>query len=68
MGQFSVEICHLVGQFSMKLNTVDHLSAIHRGVPHRRPNSGPRVNGTVQIAAAASKLTLKVQLDRGSRR
>ena len=21
MGQFSVEICHLVGQFSMKLNT-----------------------------------------------
>ena len=24
MGQFSVEICHLVGQFSMKLNTLAH--------------------------------------------
>lgn len=25
MGQFSVEICHLVGQFSMKLNTLGRI-------------------------------------------
>ena len=28
MGQFSVEICHLVGQFSMKLNSLC-LAAAH---------------------------------------
>ena len=35
MGQFSVEICHLVGQFSMKLNSVRVVSS------RRRTNSHP---------------------------
>ena len=33
MGQFSVEICHLVGQFSMKLNSLagqQHQGRLHR--------------------------------------
>ena len=30
MGQFSVEICHLVGQFSMKLNSHFVASEVER--------------------------------------
>jgi hypothetical protein len=39
MGQFSVEICPEVGQFSMKLNS-DYSIIAHRSETHRKASKG----------------------------
>ena len=51
MGQFSVEICHLVGQFSMKLNTMSFLLKEMYGQNPAGSSAGqpsPRKNACIQ--------------------
>ena len=52
MGQFSVEICHLVGQFSMKLNKP--LSHSHRALAPRAHLQNPLRARLVTLETTAS--------------